>query len=58
MPNSMGQLINHGTVGYYDAIRVAGKYHLKIIESLYPGTKIAWDSYGFMKYLYSILLRF
>ena len=58
VPNGRGQMINHGTVGYYDAIRLSGKYHLKAVESLYPGTRIAWDSYGFMKYIYSIPLRF
>jgi len=53
VPNGRGQMINHGTVGYYDAIRLSGKYHLKAVESLYPGTRIAWDSYGFMKYIFN-----
>ncbi|MGC9353312.1 MAG: RHS repeat domain-containing protein [Mariniphaga sp.] len=58
VPNGRGQMINHGTVGYYDAIRLSGKYHLKAVESLYPGTGIAWKSYGFMKYIHLIPLRY
>jgi len=51
---------NHGTVGYYDAIKNAGKLHIgfKIVESNRPGTSIAWQQFGWKKWIYSIPRRF
>lgn len=56
--NNLGGLENHGTVGYFKAIEMSGKFHLRILEKIAPGTKIAWQQYGLKKYYYAIPRRF
>ena len=53
----------HGTVGYYDAIRNAGKFHSGF-STLIDKSRIteyrntAWKSFGWQKWIYQIPKRF
>ena len=57
---------NHGTIGYYDAIRTAGKYNTSLATLKGIGKngiisdlqKMAWDSFGWKKWYYYLPKRF
>ena len=64
--NGMDIIPNHGTIGYYDAIRTAGKYNTSLATLKGIGKngiisdlqKMAWDSFGWKKWYYYLPKRF
>jgi len=61
MPIWCFKVEKHGTVGYYDAIRNAGKLHIgrrNMIEDKYIGGQIAWQEFGWKKWFYLLPRRF